>query len=186
MRQGALGDCYLVAAVCALSHRYPDTLNEIVVREGGVVSVRVPGDTIELMDTLPQTGEGTDFYGSSGDIAGPMLEKAWASKHGGYGEIEGGLAADVMEWIVGRVANVEVPASMSIHALEEVLRSRAVVASCAYPQKVGPSRLVGPHAYIVESYDGMNVTLRNPWGCAHPEPIPVADFMRIFWRISWI
>jgi len=107
--QGAIGDCYFMAAVGALAEIDPERIKKIFVPEvwsypqegifAAQVFVRGKPTVVTIDDYLP-----TKVYGKTmklvyaqpsadGGIWGALLEKVWAKTLGYYKRIEGGLSA---------------------------------------------------------------------------------------------
>lgn len=125
VEQGAIGDCYLVAALSASlyadgDHSVRDGLvRELVDREGyttGVVvrfydawgvpqDVRVDADLVRNSGERPLYARSLDTDSSGEEWGISLFEKAYAQWHGSYGDIgDGGWAGDALQAITGSTA----------------------------------------------------------------------------------
>lgn len=117
VKQGALGDCYLMAAISAVAKNNPDLIKNLIKdNEDGTFDVtiydyehwwslsRIP-HTITVDSSFPLRKNGNPAYAKFGDTDSsgkqelwPMLlEKAYAKHKGGYDQIEGGNPGVAME-----------------------------------------------------------------------------------------
>lgn len=113
-RQGALGDCWVVAAMLAVHETSPAHLRRLV-RPGpepGTVAVHLPGleEPLLVDRTLPVDARGRFLYARR-DGAGPadvgVLEKAIAAHvAGGYGMLQRGLARYGLQLLLGRAGRM--------------------------------------------------------------------------------
>lgn len=122
VKQGALGDCYLLAALAAVARANPKVIEEMIKDNGdGTYDVSIYVDkgwfskdlqkqTVKVDATFP-TKDGKAVYAKPGE-AGPsgprlwvmLIEKAYAKLKGGYDDIEGGFGAPAMEAITGKAS----------------------------------------------------------------------------------
>jgi len=108
VRQGAIGDCWFLSALSALSE-VPGRIERIFHNPGNELSpngiyalkfytLGVP-HTVIVDDYLPMTKSGDDYrtifshMSIDSAVCAPIMEKAFAKYHGNYGHIEGGDSA---------------------------------------------------------------------------------------------
>lgn len=125
VKQGAIGDCYLVAALSSSVYADSDgsvrdgLVRELADADGFVTSYAVrlydawgePQDVFVDADLVRKNGKPTYARSMDSDSDGEewvvsLFEKAYAGWHGGYQEVgDGGWAGDVMQAITGSTAN---------------------------------------------------------------------------------
>lgn len=184
IRQGAVGDCYLLASLSAVALQNPDLLRQSIVelgdgtygvryhRDGAPVYVRVDAD-------LPVGSFGDMAYAALGaqqSLWVALMEKAYAmfrTGAGTYASIGGGWMTEVFDALDAPSTTIWLdttitPGDVLAHLKVELDAGAAVTwATWKIPSGVP---LVGLHAYAVESVAldavgiAVSVTLRNPWG----------------------
>lgn len=116
IRQGALGDCYLLSAMSIIAHTRPDLIKKIfhpdsrVYRNEGLYSImlyqgKIPHvisvDDKFLVSSSSKTHAFvrlcTDKKSNEREIWPLLVEKAYAKFHGSYGNIEGGHVHTALE-----------------------------------------------------------------------------------------
>jgi hypothetical protein len=186
VRQGSLGDCWLLAALGSAAHSNPNSIRQTVVDLGdgtyavelGTKFYRVDGDlpTASATNTRPTYGK----FGQEYCMWVPIVEKAFAfyrSENKGvstvaYGVLAGG-AADEGYKAIGCTALVSksfTTGSTALnHIVAELNAGKAVAVQIGTPS--AGTALFTKHAYMVDSINyqpGTNtpisVVLRNPWG----------------------
>ena len=106
VRQGAIGDCYLIAAMQSLTLHDPDAIDRLIkANSNGTYTVSfADGSQVVVSPDLPVDNDGRLAFAKNG--SGPtelwpmVLEKAYATRHGGWGNIVGGNQNDVSEHTV--------------------------------------------------------------------------------------
>lgn len=111
VNQGALGDCYLLAALSAIAS-HPQLVKVLLVEDFGqhglyavklcdwagwravVVDDRLPCDARTRRQLFAHSDSGSEFWAA-------LFEKAWAKLHGSYQAIEGGDTADTIAYLTG-------------------------------------------------------------------------------------
>jgi len=216
--QGALGDCYFIAAVQAIALHHPRLLKEMIVPgPKGTFKVRFfewSGGSrmlpywITVGPEVPvNQRSGQPAYARDPDPAElwPMLiEKAWASSHGGYPAVEGGYGGDAMEQLTGIPSQNYEPRNLTLGQLDEFVRKGyALTAGTKQAWKIvipilhlriGPGadplfasgKLVSSHEYVVLGVDPEQGTIRlgNPWGWGEEVTLTLKEFRRGFSRVS--
>jgi len=111
IKQGALGDCYLLACIASLAekpNRIMDLFETKTVNEAGcyVVKPFVAGcqRTIVLDDSFPYDPNNDQYLcakPAENELWVLLLEKAWAKVNGGYSKITGGSCEKAFEFLTG-------------------------------------------------------------------------------------
>jgi len=196
VRQGQLGDCYLLGSLGALAKEDPRVIRDMVHENkdavGNVTSYAVdlyqrrpPLDQLakvsvtvsakELSNAAARFGD-TDAAGNH-EVWVKVIEKAYAQLNGGYSKIAGGHPAAAMEALTGLPATERWASGYSFDQLQRDLAAGRPVCLTTVPAgDTGPSfdklKLRASHCYTVidcklESGQPM-VRLANPWGDRHP------------------
>lgn len=209
VRQGALGDCYLMASMAAVADKKPGKINEMITdngdgtyivkltdpETGGVVNVPVDAD-------LATTKEGKIAYGHStqqGELWVSLIEKAYAQHFKGndYGKAKGGHEWHAMSAISGNQnktydlgdANQR---SKAVGAMRTATQEGMpmVAASKSSDPDLEQLGLYPGHGYTVISATRSSVRLRNPHADADHDgkrgnefELAIGDFTRCFERL---
>lgn len=116
IRQGALGDCYLLSAMSIIAHSRPELIKKIFHPESrtyrfeGIYSIMLYNGKMPTVVTVddkflvnPASNKHafvrlcTDPTTNSREIWPLLIEKAYAKFHGSYANIEGGLVHTALE-----------------------------------------------------------------------------------------
>ncbi|MCB9076072.1 MAG: hypothetical protein H6631_00605 [Anaerolineaceae bacterium] len=177
VKQGALGDCYLLAAMAAVARANPESIRKLIKDNGdGTYDVtlhvykhwfslsRSPV-TVKVRPTFPTASGETPAYAGTGDMGkdGPelwamLIEKAYAQYEGGYNEIgEGGQPGQAMEMLTGldetKIKTENVTETQIINVINTALKQKWPITT--YTRDFGKKKdkearklkVVGNHAY---------------------------------------
>ena len=187
IHQGALGDCYLLSAMAAISERDPEAISRMVRKNPNgtfTVTFHDGDDLVEIVVTndFPMGPNDMPVFQGNGDsweLWPLVIEKAYAQWHGGYAAIEGGWPDEAMEQLTGRPADRVKTGDVSMAKIRRWLdEGRPLCVST----KGGDDdhRLggyVAGHAYYVVGVEGDEILLRNPWGMQEGVTrMPMSDF----------
>ena len=134
VKQGQLGDCYLLAAMAAIARANPDAIRKLVrgpnpdgtydvtiySDTGGVFKTEYTPKVVKVTPTFPSYDTGAPAYAERGDFdtagGGPelwvmLIEKAYATVEGGYKDIVGGYGGPAMTRLTGVESKVFRPDS---------------------------------------------------------------------------
>lgn len=111
LKQGKLGNCYLIAAMAAIAE-YPERIKRLIrirqpVEQGiNCVALNVCGywEDVIIDDRFPfdpEKRKAAFARSNSKDIWLMLIEKAWAKVNGGYSNIEAGYTHDALSTLTG-------------------------------------------------------------------------------------
>lgn len=207
VRQGLIGNCYLVASMAAVAHMMPDQIADMITDNGdGTYSVRFYRRNI-IRDFEPYTvsvdSDFVDAYEHTPSVTCPsgraqqelwpaIVQKAWAAWRGDgdYAAIEGGTAREALERLIGRSVSNSFLTRWSANGLwgdisAAILDHRPVVIVAATDRPA--AGIIGAHAYTVldartTASGDRELLIRNPWGWAAPmgaEPNDGAAWVKV-------
>ncbi|XP_053315233.1 calpain-8-like [Spea bombifrons] len=194
VRQGSLGDCWLLSAIASLTQNQ-DFLSLVVPGDqsfqtdyAGIFRFKFwqYGEWVEVVvdDRLPTKSGKLVFVKSlaGNEFWSALLEKAYAKLNGSYEALKGGLPVEALEDLTGGTAELyyldEAPENL-FQIVQKRLKAKALLTCSSKSDEfsreaetVANNSVVRKHAYSVTgaeevSYRGGKVTLirvRNPWG----------------------
>ncbi len=185
INQGAVGNCYYLAALGGLALSDPEIINQMVTDLGdGTYAVRFfdAGQEVYVRvdGQLPAYSESSNYLvyakqGPDGEIWMPIVEKAYA--HFRYGEntydsLSGGWMKTVNSQITGETSLTYYAPSFSSNPenlwalLATQIDADHAITLASWTTTDNP--VVGNHAYVVHSVtsneEGLFVNVFNPWG----------------------
>jgi hypothetical protein len=180
IRQGGVGDCYMVASLASLAQSDPGVIRQMVTplgdgtfavrfyRSGKEVYLRMDGD-------LPTYSGGSLVYArlsAQGETWVAVVEKAYAYFRRGqnsYDSISGGWMSGPLTEFTNKSTTymwTDVSATAIANYISSSLTAgHAVTAASSYSPG---NPIVGSHAYMIKAIEitagGTFVTVYNPWG----------------------
>lgn len=176
IKQGSLGDCYLLAALAGLVHDDPNAIRDVITDNGdGTYTVRfyqgvIAGSSYEIYRRyvvvnrqLSSTVAGIDYNG--GGLWVNLIEKAYAQVYGvgSYDFIGlGGNPMKAYNIITGGSLSYDLTVTRAKVNTQLVSGTPVLLAT----KEVGTVNLVNDHAYAIIAYDSISdmCTLYNPHG----------------------
>ena len=210
VRQGSLGDCYFMAVLASIARVNPQHLRDMIEDHGDgtyTVTFTVPGviwDGSEevTVDSKFWMSGGNPVYSKTGDSStadGPelwvmIIEKAWAKKHGGYGNITGGsVSTDARHAVAGDAADNITPSSVTATELFNQVKEHFVDddqpvvfwSNSPATTAMQTANVIGNHEYALRNVhsSGQTFDLYNPWGSDHLTGVDAAFIRSHFQRV---
>jgi RHS repeat-associated protein len=202
IKQGNLGDCYLIASMAAVAYNDPASIRRMIVtRPDGNFTVTLPGlGRAAVTGWRPDKGV---FVPDRGALWPLLIEKAYARLTGDLEDNADQSVARAMQAITGRGVDVVplsgIDASTLLGRLAEAQRRRLPVVASSIEKgeltlrqafALGNTGVHQWHAYTVLGVDvaTASVHLFNPWGNAHPGGgfgwVSLDNFRKIFTEVA--
>jgi len=190
IKQGAIGNCYFMAAISALADKgHANRIARLFITRDvaatGCYCLNVCEDglwkTVIIDDLVPcyrHNAQPAFAKGNGNEIWVMILEKIWAKMYGGYANIEGGWAREVLNELTGAPCTSFTPTYP--HLFEEILKATkfewvmtaASGVGSGDHSKKSDNGISHNHLYSLLRGHELNynnkkvklVQLRNPWG----------------------
>jgi hypothetical protein len=210
-----LGDCWMLSSLAAVAHTQPQQLQDAI-RDNGdgtyTVTLHTQGrdgsiqaEPVRVDGDVPMTADGRDAYAQRQDpkeLWVVLMQKAFASKKGGYGAMDGGVPGEALTAVTGRRSHHAYAANDPKQTLEALRRASAggtpTVAASRADIQLKEGGIVPGHGHTVlgtEVRDGQEVVLlRDPFAKYEPSGngprdgifrVPVDTFAKSFSYVAW-
>ena len=202
VRQGQLGNCYLLASLAAVAHFQPERIRGRLRALGPDASEVKIRDRWYRVSHKPVLRQGQPVYARPGDTVQrggatyhelwPMLfEKAAAASVGGYDSLISGPTWRGLNMLGYRTRLVVCTITPNLErTLTRALAEKRPMVVGFVPM-VGDTplgqrlRIRSSHAYALVAKQGRGFVLRNPWGHSHPtRPLSANDLRKLLASIS--
>jgi hypothetical protein len=182
--QGALGDCWLIAAISSIAYQRPDIIQSSMVTPlgDGTYAVRfyknyLPYD-VRVDTMLPGAGYPTQLLyanqspglpeNGGGELWVPLVEKAYAEIRNwsqSYESLTGGWMDEAYAVLLGvPTRDTGWPTGYASQFKNYVQGQLDLHRPVTLGTGSWATTLVGDHAYVLESVSDTTATLYNPWG----------------------
>lgn len=210
-----LGDCWMLSSLAAVANTQPQLLTNAIRDHGdGTYTVtlhkqgkdgRVEAEEVRVTDNVPVTPDGRDAYAQRQDpreLWVVLMQKAFASRNGGYGGLDGGVPAEALTALTGRPSRTA-SALRDPSGTQDALRRGTsqgfpMVAASRADLSQSATGIVPGHGYTVlgtEGRDGQeHVVLRDPFAKYEPSGngardgvfrVPLSEFSTRFQYVTW-
>lgn len=197
LRQGAIGDCWLIATMGAVAQQQPHLIEDaITANDNGTYTVRLydrDGNPVFVTVTPDLPGiDGNPVFVQNPDRDGPvelwphLLEKAAAQLWGDYDDIESDWPSNAIVMLTGTDPQTysqgvfRGPNPPSLSSLAATMNTGGLILlstdNTDRTDLYSDGTLVQRHAYYVQSVDEAagTVTIVNPWGLQSHPPITMS------------
>lgn len=192
LRQGSVGDCYLVSALDSLLRSDPNALDRLIFKKDGVLFARfyeqhgfgpwqkVREVHVPISDKLPSVGDRKPYLDAGSDPRPALIEKAFAKWKGGYEALQSGVRPEAaFEALTGRKSDRLMIGLTSDYAFRQLAQSsgahKMMQANSITDERAAKlgltlkgEKIVPNHAYgVVRAFEQGGrryVELQNPWG----------------------
>ncbi|KAM3128089.1 hypothetical protein pb186bvf_019790 [Paramecium bursaria] len=185
IKQGQIGNCYLLAAIAAVGNRRPDLLLQNfvtqTVNEYGLYGIRLSLNgvwkVIYIDDYFPICYNQPVFAKPVNNAIWVMvIEKAWAKLYKSYQASSGGRIEEALKCLTGAPTEQLLTSDENFkQKLKNLIQQRAIIGASSQvsKQEKDTQGLVPNHAYSVLKFRTINhptqnnvelIKLRNPWG----------------------
>jgi hypothetical protein len=214
--QDYIGDCYLIASMSSIAQANPKAIEDAFKQNAnGTYTVRIYEQSasgkwvaqhVTIDGDLPRNSWTGNEYARGSDpkeLWPALLEKAFAARAGGYGQIEAGVPGDAMSAITGKpsadiaMRGKGVTADGVFAQLQAAVKAgkpaTAVTLGESSSAKYKGTNIYADHTYsvfgVTEEKGVKYVQLRNPWGESEPDgngpddgvfKLPLDRFMSLF------
>ena len=191
IRQGALGDCYFVAALSSLAVTDPEFIRQMITPLGdGTYAVRFFRNGQETYLRVDAQLPGSPSYAAltpDGELWVALAEKAYAQfryNANSYASIEGGNSDVVFAEVTGASTSRVYAGSYNESSLAQFMQTHLAAGHAlgGGSWSDAGNGIVGSHAYTIRSVQASGgsytVSLYNPWGSSLS--ISIQDFRESF------
>ncbi len=202
IRQGTVGDCYLLATMGSIALNSPSSIQNMIIDNGDqTYTIRFYNNSVADFVTvdryLPVDSGGRLIFANMGaaytnagnELWVPLIEKAYAQANemkwlgqdgtNSYQGISGGWMGTVYTQMLNRPSSTQMISTES--ALTTMLSSGKMIT--AGSKSSGTTNgVIANHAYIITGYNSTTKTfsLYNPWGTNQPPALTFTQLMANF------
>lgn len=185
-----LGDCWLLSSLAAVAATQPQVLEQAITDHGdGHYTVRlhrqardgtISAEDVTVDGDLPRTADGRDAYAQRQDpkeLWVVIIQKAFASWKGGYGQLDGGVPSEALTALTGKPTQTTFTRGADPAALGQTLHTgqasqSPMVAASRADLNLEKGGVVPGHGHTIldvkEEGGQTMVTLRDPFARYEP------------------